>query len=548
MVTALLPGATRLSLEQVIASTEDLTLALKMTAPLARCPVCGYLSSRVHSHYRRTLADLPWQGVVVRLQLHTRRFFCDRTHCRRRIFTERLPDLVAPYARRTQRLRAAQELLGLALGGEAGARILKRLGMGISPDTVLNLIRQVPMSGHPTPRVLGIDDWAWRKGQKYGTILCDLERAHPVDLLPDRTADPVAAWLKAHPGVEIISRDRSGAYADGARQGAPNAIQIADRWHVLKNMTEALQRLLDRKQKYLRQAAEVLLPSTPPASSDTNPAPAATPAEASAPASPRTRKEQDRQVRRARRLDRYTEVKTLYQQEVSIHKIAERLRMGRRTVRRLVRSETFPERHRPRPRRRKIDPFLPYVKQRWDEGCHNGMQLWREISAQGFRGSRAIVGDIVARWRAAGPPGPANPVTGTPIAVTPSARRSAWMLLRRAEERRPEEQAYCARLSELCPDIDIAATRAREFLQIITGRKADQLALWMDTAAESGVLELRTFVSGLRRDEAAVKAALTYPWSNGPVEGEINRLKLIKRQMYGRANFDLLRQRVLNAV
>lgn len=550
MVMSLLPEAARLHLEQVIASAQDLTLVLRTTATAAACPLCGQRSRRVHSRYVRTMADLPWQGVVVRLRLVTRRFRCTRTACRRRIFTERLPDLVARHGRRTNRLREAQRWIGLALGAEAGARLLARLAMGASPDTLLRLIRQASAPAPPTPRVLGVDDWAWRKGQKYGTILCDLERRAPVDLLSDRTADPLAAWLKAHPGVEIISRDRSGAYADGAQQGAPQAVQVADRWHLLKNLTDTLQRLLDRKQKYLRQAAEAVARTSPPPVSEAADL-ANAPAAETSPTLLRTRAERDQHVRRARRLARYTQVRTLHQQGISIHKIADQLRMSRRTVRRFLRSESFPERNWPGRRPRRIDPFLPYLEQRWQEGGHNATQLWREIRARGFQGARSIVAAVVAKWRTTAraasvvTPGAAAP---TAVTGTPSSRRVVWWLVRPTQDLKPEQQTYCQQLSELCADIGTAATQAKEFFRIVRERQADKLDTWLTAADESGVLELRTFAAGLRRDHAAVLAALTYRWSNGPVEGHINRLKMIKRQMYGRAEFDLLRQRVLHRV
>src|SRR6266851_4704862 len=254
MSRSLSPCPAEVQVERLIAKADHIIFIVHAVRQVVPCPGCARPSRRIHSHYERRLADLPWNGSPLEIGLRTRRFFCDADECDRRIFTERLPETTAIYARRTLRMEQALRWLGLALGGEAGARTAERLGLGVSGDTLLRHLRRMALAQKQAPvapRVLGIDDWAWRKGQKYGTILCDLERAHPVDLLPDRTADPVAAWLKAHPGVEIISRDRSGAYADGARQGAPNAIQIADRWHLLKNMTEALQRLLDRKQKYL---------------------------------------------------------------------------------------------------------------------------------------------------------------------------------------------------------------------------------------------------------------------------------------------------------
>ena len=207
----------------------------------AACPLCGRRSRRVHSRYWRTLADRPWNGRPVVLRLLVRRFRCGNTDCPRRIFTERLPELVAPQARRTMRLGQDQQEVGFAVGARPGARLAGRLGMPLSARTLLRLLHTAPCPERPNPRVLGMDEWAWRRGRRYGTILVDLERSQPVDLLPDRDADSVARWLRAHPGVEVVSRDRSRLYADGIGRGAPGAKQVVDRWHVLRNLGETLE-------------------------------------------------------------------------------------------------------------------------------------------------------------------------------------------------------------------------------------------------------------------------------------------------------------------
>mgnify|MGYP005850370823 CR=1 FL=1 len=251
----LLPGSSDLRLDalDLDCSGKAMTVTVAATRPEAECPVCGQPSHHVQSRYRRKVDDLPCADKATRLHLHVRRFFCRNDSCHRAIFTERLPEVVAPWARRSQRLATEQRQIGQSLGGEAGARLSKRLIMGTSPDTLLRLVRRHPVPDAAAPHALGVDDWAQRKGNTYGTILVDLEEHKVIDVLPDHTAETLAKWLQDHAGVEVISRDRAGAYAEAASRAAPEAIQVADRFHLLVNLREALERLLNRNQGILHE-------------------------------------------------------------------------------------------------------------------------------------------------------------------------------------------------------------------------------------------------------------------------------------------------------
>jgi transposase len=523
------------------------SIILKSTARTACCPLCQQPADRVHSHYIRRLADLPLQDRVVRLQVEVRRFFCPVADCPRRIFAERLDSLAMPFARTTLRLRGTHCAIGFALGGEAGARLAKRLAMPTSPDTILRHVRTAPLPPQPAVRILGVDDWAFRKGHHYGTILCDLERRCPVDLLAERSAEALSAWLKNHPEVEIISRDRADDYIRGATAGAPQATQVADRWHLLRNLRDALMDVVDRHHVDVRAAArEALTGRVAPASSATLKNESAPPSVELPPAP--TLRTQRQQLRRLRRQQCYEEVLELNRQGLSHRAIADRLEIDRGTVRRFVNAGTFPERATRRYTRR-TDRFAGYLKQRWAEGCRNAAQLYEELKMQGFAGSYHTVRRQLARWRQAMPPNSEG--VGKAAAVLfkrPSARRVSWLLLKDQTELQSEEQVLIARLEERCPELCTAAKVAQEFRRMVRERREEGWEPWLAHAREqTAPKELRTFAEGLKRDEPAVRAALRLPWSNGQVEGQVNRLKLIKRQMFGRAKFDLLRQRVLHA-
>lgn len=251
----LLADPQALALESLTSKDTQVVLVVKTIQSVALCPKCHQPSSRVHSRYERAIADLPCLGVAVQIQLLTRRFFCINQTCVRRIFCERLPRVVAAYGRQTVRLNDALHLIGIMLGGQAGAMLALGLGMVISPDTLLRRIQQSQLPANSTPRVLGVDDWAWRKGHRYGTVLVDLERQRPIELLPDREASTLANWLKAHPSVEIVTRERSKAYESGIQQGAPSAIQVADRFHLLQNLAEALAQVFGAHSQTLKTVA-----------------------------------------------------------------------------------------------------------------------------------------------------------------------------------------------------------------------------------------------------------------------------------------------------
>jgi len=529
-----------LHLEHISSEPDRITLIVKTRSKQALCPQCHSPSAYLHSRYIRRLADLPWLGVAVRLEVHARRLYCRHVECPQRIFCERIPTFVAPYARRTLRLNEALRLIGLVAGGEAGARLAVALGMSVSPDTIIQRIRQTQLPSPPAPKVIGVDDWAKHKGQNYGTILVDLERRSTIDLLPDREAASLANWLKQHPGVELISRDRAGAYAEGARQGAPSAIQIADRWHLSLNMTEAVERFLNNKHSCLRQAVSRV---------NTAAGASATP-QVSIPVANRPSKVE---LWNGRRQVRHERVWTLHRQGASIQAISRELRMHRRTVRMLLRAEICPERAAPSRRPSRIDRHLEYLSGRWAEGCHNSAQLHREIRSRGYRGSESSVRHFVARWRAALPDkqkrtrtGPNSPAPETRSKkIVASARRATWLLLREAEKLEGEERAFVKHLVQASPEIAEARLLAQEFNRILKQRDHEAFPSWMERASQSRIPEMKSLASGLERDHAAVVAALTYEWSNGPTEGHINRLKTLKRAMYGRAKLDLLKIRTL---
>jgi transposase len=251
-LAALLPHLKGLQIEHCAMSAHGVTVTVAGCRRSAPCPICHRRSRRIHARFTRTLADLPWGGQMVQIHLEGRRFRCSNRRCPRQTFRERVPQLALPYRRRTHALTEVLEAIGFAVGGQPGARLARRCRMPVSRMTVLRLVRATPAPLVATPRVVGVDDWAFRRGRLYGTILVDLERHCPVDLLPDRTAATLAEWLQAHPGVEIAGRDRGGAYAEGIRQGAPNALQVADRWHLLHNLGEALEAFLVRERVWLR--------------------------------------------------------------------------------------------------------------------------------------------------------------------------------------------------------------------------------------------------------------------------------------------------------
>lgn len=551
----LLFGTVHLQLQTVQVAAEALQLTVTSIQPTADCPICGQASERIHSQYGRRVADLPCAGRAVSWRVQARRFFCDNPACAKTTFAERLAD-VAVWARRTNRLKQTQSDIGLALGGEAGARLTQHLGMATSPDTLLRLIRArapIPVSNL---RIVGVDDWAWRRGHTYGPLLVDLERSQPVDLLPDRTADALAEWLVAHPGIEVISRDRAGAYADGATRGAPNAVQVADRWHLLGNLAEALEDVFERQPASLRAisnpetpvlaAPEVAKPPEKPAEIDVYPAP------------PPTRQEQRRHANRTKRLERFETVRGLHQQGVSQRAIAWQLKMSPGTIRRFLNAPVFPERAQRKKVPSRLDPFLPYVRERWNAGCHNGLQLWREIVTQGYTGARALLSRWVAAQRCTLPTRPARAPRGQwprplrpPLVPRPqliSAQRAASLLLTKPADLSEAQAALITRWSTASPEMAMTCQLAQSFAKMLRERQRDQLDAWLQAAHTSPVRELKAFAHSLQRDYAAVAAALSLNWSNGPTEGHINRLKLVKRQMYGRANFDLLRQRVLHRV
>jgi len=519
-----------LGVSRILLDGDAVVLEAAGLSEAAVCPGCGTLSRAVHDRYRRRPLDLPWRGRVVRLLITVRRFRCTWAGCARRTFAE---DFGARLPRRGRRTAEADGLLlrlALTAGGEAGARLAHAAGLPISPDTLLRLLRRQAPDDVVAPRALGIDDFAFRRGRRYGTILVDLERHRVLDLLPDRETETVATWLREHPGVEIVTRDRAEAYAEGVRAGAPGARQVADRFHLLQNASAALDEVVRSRRRRLEYAeppgpADAADPTAPPAIPDR----------------PLSRAKQEQLARRDRRKARWQRVRDLRAAGASICSIARQLGMCRRTVRHYLATPEHPTwRPPPRPgglRSPLLQPYVIYLQDRWQAGCHNVSQLFREIRAQGYPGSRTLLDQATRPWC---PPRP-------PRGSRPKHRRlsARWLCLRPPEQLKDYERQALEQL--LVDDSELAAgyQLLQRFRKLVATRDHASLDQWLVDAQASDLQPFASLARGIQSDRAAVDAALTTAWSNGQTEGQVHRLKLIKRQGYGRAKLDLLRCRVL---
>ena len=475
------------------------------------CPGCGTQSRRVHSRYRRRLADLPIAGRAVRLLVLARRFYCTSVLCGRLIFAERFAaDVLAPWARRTARLEHIVHHLGLALGGRPAASFARRLMVPVSKDTLLRAVRR---HGSPTfvpPTVIGIDDWAWRRNRRYGTLICDLERRRTIALLPDREPATAQAWLSEQPQIALIARDRGGGYALAAAKALPTAIQVADRWHLMENASRAF---LDAVRKSIRHIRTAIGAAT------INPS-LLTPAE---------RIQYEGYLRRE---EDNASILRLARDGVTIKEIVRRTGHSRGLVRRILRghrSDIF------RARENSLELYLPWLDARWAAGDRNGTALWRQLQKHGFRGCLRVVTEWVTRRRRIDS-------TDNALSRAPAARTIARMMTIGRDQLSKSETVTVAAIEDGVPTLVEAREIVAAFQTMLLKRFIVGLDPWLDRARASLVA---SFANGVLKDKAAVSAAITSPWSNGQTEGQITKLKLVKRQMYGRRNLDLLQARVI---
>jgi transposase len=521
---AFAPHLAGLRVERVADDGDGVMLAASSRAGSACCPVCGSPSSRVHAWYTRTIEDLPAGGRPVRVVLAVRRFRCLEPGCVRSTFAEQVQGFSVRYRRRSVPLLALLAVAGLELAGRAGARMAAALGAAVHPSTVLREVMALPVPEvSAAPQVTGIDDFALRKGHVYGTVIIDVRTGRAVDLLPDREAGTVADWFRARPGASIICRDRARAYGDAARDGAPDAAQVADLWHLWHNLGERV------TQTAARHRASCLTPD--PASPDpggTSPAPG--------PAGPLPGTGERPAVTRTR--ERHAVIHQLLAAGHGKTAIAGTLNLSRQTVSRYARAATAGD-ILPAARDSALDPHKPWLHQRWNEGTRDAATLHAEITARGYTGHIMNLYRYIQPFRAL----PAAPPPPPPV---PSARQITACLMTRPAALTPAQQATLTRITTRCPHLAALHGLITSFATMMNDRTGSTaLTPWLTAAEASDLPALHSYAAGIRADRSAVTTALTWTWTNGRTEGTVNKIKTLKRQMYGRASFPLLRQRVL---
>ncbi|WP_083922647.1 ISL3 family transposase [Deinococcus aquatilis] len=538
--TLLFPGGILDAIDvQPSLDLQAIVVTATSVAPQVACPSCQTLTSSLHSHYRRTLEDLPCLGLVVHLQLSVRRFRCRNEACPRRIFCERIEGVAARSARMTQRLTRAVQDTALEIGASSGQRIGRVWGVQRSRTTSLRVMRRMtPFQPPTTIKRIGVDDFAFKRGACYGTLIIDLETGKPIEVLRDRTATTLAAWLQQHPDIELVTRDRSMEYARGLSEGAPQAQQVLDRWHLIKNLREALERQVQGHQDdvhlaFAGQGEHVVLPLRSTAA------------------------EQSSQEAFERKCALYADLYAQYQQGKSIGAIVRAADVHRATVHKAIRCQGQPLRRSHARPLGILTPFQPVLQAAWDAGCRNASQLFRDLVQAGYAGSKRRV--ILWAQERREVPAPTTPgrfrdsaMRNRNVASAPSqpmpmmtVKTASWLLFSLPAELEEDQSRLVERLLT-CEPLRNAQELVHAFRTMVRNRQGETFSSWVERVQSSGLKNLVSFAKGLEREGSALLAALTLPYSNGPTEGAVNRLKTIKRQMYGRANFDLLRIRVLS--
>jgi transposase len=543
----LFPHLGGLRVDQVEDTGDAVVIRACCRAARARCPACGAMSSRVHAGYARVLADGAAGGRPVLIALSVRRFRCPQSSCPKATFAEQAEGVTARYRRRSVPLLGMLARFGLELAGRPAARLAGTLGIAVHSSTVLRLVMALPDPPvTAAPEVTGVDDFALRKGRVYGSVIADAESGQVTDLLPDREAATWEAWLKAHPGAEVICRDRAGAYAEGATAGAPAAIQVADRWHLWHNLGEYAEKTVVAHRGCLAPAAEATAAQGPDAPGGQQPPQDGPDA---APDGLRDVCGRDRALV-SRTLERHAAVHDLLQAGHTQREAAQVLGLDPGTVSRFARE--------PDPaallvkatgRASKLDPFKAYINQRWNQGITDAAVLHAELAAtQGWTGSVQAVRRYVRQFRTAGGPAtaarPGQPAPAAP--PPPKTRQITRWLLSRPGRLHADDQARLAAVRASCPHLDALAGHIATFAGMMTHRQG-LLALedWLTRVEADDQPQLHSFANGIRRDQQAVTAGLALPYSSAAMEGNVNKIKMIKRQMYGRASFPLLRKRVI---
>lgn len=488
-----------------------LVITAHVAALSASCPLCGSHSWCVRSRYWRKVSDLPAGGRQIELRVRARRFRCNESRCRRRIFAERLPAaLPSAFGRRTVRLDAIARHVGLLLGGRPGESLARRLRLPVSKDTLLRLVRRPQTSSPPPLRVVGIDDWAWRRGHRYGTIVCDLEQRRVAGLLPDREPATVAAWLAARPAITVVARDRGGGYGAAVTMALPRATQVADRWHLMENASAAFLMAVRRCMRAIRAAV------------------------AAGPINPTLLTSAQRRQFEGwlRRQDAEHVMTALSRSGAGIREIARRTSTSREVVRRVLRggrSDVF------RPRASSLEPWRERLEAEWSGGCRNGAELWRRLRSAGFSGGLRVVTEWATRRRAE--------EKGALPGRVPTARAIARLMTSGRGRLTPPQVRVLCTIETAVPELVHARDTIDAFHRMVRRRDGTGLEDWLSQAATGLVA---SFARGIAADLTAIRAAITVHWSNGQTEGQITKLKLIRRQMYGRGKLDLLQARLMH--